>query len=248
LGATYAVNAVSSVYANLSRGFTPPEVSQLYGKSAIAELTPATYENIEIGWRTLFANGIRLDSAVYQLTGDNTIVSYTISPGNSENRNAGKTRSQGLELALSQQHIAWDWYLSATVAKHSFVTYKLGATEDYSGKTMPQAPNHTLNAQIGWKPTPVTRLALGMVRQSQYWMNNLNTVSYEGHTLLNLNATHQLFSSLEVWGQVRNLEDRRYADSASSSYKSGAFTPNTQNTYSPGAPRSFMVGLTWCMK
>ena len=248
LGATYAVNAVSSVYANLSRGFTPPEVSQLYGKSAIPELTPATYENIEIGWRTLFANGIRLDSAVYQLTGDNTIVSYTISPGNSENRNAGKTRSQGLELALSQQHIAWDWYLSATVAKHSFVTYKLGATEDYSGKTMPQAPNHTLNAQIGWKPTPVTRLALGMVRQSQYWMNNLNTVSYEGHTLLNLNATHQLFSSLEVWGQVRNLEDRRYADSASSSYKSGAFIPNTQNTYSPGAPRSFMVGLTWSMK
>jgi outer membrane receptor for ferrienterochelin and colicin len=87
-----------------------------------------------------------------------------------------------------------------------------------------------------------------MVHQSHYWMNNLNTVSYDGHTLWNLNATHQIFSSLELWAQIRNIEDKRYADSASSSYKSGAFKPNTQNTYSPGAPRSYMVGLTWSMK
>ncbi|MEY3887128.1 MAG: hypothetical protein RL650_1220, partial [Pseudomonadota bacterium] len=38
--------------------------------------------------------------------------------------------------------------------------------------------------------------------------------------------------------------DERYADSASSSFKGGAFNPNTQNTYSPGAPRSVMVGVT----
>ncbi len=248
LGATYAVNAVSSVYGNLSRGFTPPEVSQLYGKSAIPDLTAATYENREVGWRTLLANGIRVDSAIYQLSGENTIVSYTITPGNSENRNAGKTRSEGLELSLSQQLQDWDWYVSTHLAKHTYVAYKLSASEDYSGKTMPQAPNHTVNAQVGWKLTPASRVALGMVHQSHYWMNNLNTVSYDGHTLWNLNATHQLFNNLELWGQIRNLEDKRYSDSASSSYKSGSYTPNTQNTYTPGAPRSFMVGLTWNLK
>jgi outer membrane receptor protein involved in Fe transport len=248
LGATYAVNSANSVYGNLSRGFTPPEVSQLYGKSAIPELTAASYENRELGWRSILANGIRLDSALYQLNGENTIVSYTISPGNSENRNAGKTRSEGLELALSQQLVDWDWLISTSLAKHTYLAYKLGASEDYSGKTMPQAPNQTVNAQVAWKVTPVSRLSLGMVHQSHYWMNNLNTVSYDGHTLWNVNATHQIFSSLELWAQIRNIEDKRYADSASSSYKSGAFTPNTQNTYSPGAPRSYMVGLTWSMK
>jgi outer membrane receptor protein involved in Fe transport len=248
LGATYALSSASSVYGNVSRGFTPPEVSQLYGKSAVPELTPATYANTELGWRSLFANGIRLDSALYQLNGENTIVSYTISPGNSENRNAGKTRSQGLELALSQQLADWDWFISSSFAKHTYVSYILSSTENYSGKTMPQAPNHTVNAQVGWKVTPVSRLSLGMVHQSHYWMNNLNTVRYDGHTLWNLAATHQLNEGLELWGQVRNLTDERYADSASSSFKSGTYTPNTQNSYSPGAPRSVMVGLTWSMK
>jgi len=42
---------------------------------------------------------------------------------------------------------------------------------------------------------------------------------------------------------VRNLTDMLYSDNASSSYKSGADTPNTQNTYAAGAPRSVMVGL-----
>ncbi|MBP7920555.1 MAG: TonB-dependent receptor, partial [Limnohabitans sp.] len=148
LGATYALSSASSVYGNVSRGFTPPEVSQLYGKSAVPELTPATYANTELGWRSLFANGIRLDSALYQLNGENTIVSYTISPGNSENRNAGKTRSQGLELALSQQLADWDWFISSSFAKHTYVSYILSSTENYSGKTMPQAPSQTVNAQV----------------------------------------------------------------------------------------------------
>lgn len=248
LGATFALSNAQSVYANLSQGFTPPEVSQLYGKTAIPDLKPSVYNNQEIGWRALLANNIRLDSALYQLEGQDTIVSYTSEVGDSFNKNAGKTRSRGIELSLSQQLAQWDWRLGATWAKHEFVNYlvsaKAGAIEDYSGKFMPQAPAHTINAQVGWNFTPDSRIALGVVKQGRYWMNNLNTVRYEGHTLLNLTASHKFQGGLEVWGQVRNLTDERYADSASSSFKGGAFNPNTQNTYSPGAPRSVMVGLT----
>ena len=248
LGATYALSNAQSLYANLSQGFTPPEVSQLYGKTAIPDLKPSVYNNQEIGWRALLANNIRLDSAFYQLEGQDTIVSYTSEVGDSFNKNAGKTRSRGIELSLSQQLAQWDWRLGATWAKHEFVNYlvsaKAGAIEDYSGKFMPQAPAHTINAQVGWNFTPDSRIALGVVKQGRYWMNNLNTVRYEGHTLLNLTASHKFQGGLEVWGQVRNLTDERYADSASSSFKGGAFNPNTQNTYSPGAPRSVMVGLT----
>ena len=248
LGATYALSNAQSLYANLSQGFTPPEVSQLYGKTAIPDLKPSVYNNQEIGWRALLANNIRLDSALYQLEGQDTIVSYTSEVGDSFNKNAGKTRSRGIELSLSQQLAQWDWRLGATWAKHEFVNYlvsaKAGAIEDYSGNFMPQAPAHTINAQVGWNFTPDSRIALGVVKQGRYWMNNLNTVRYEGHTLLNLTTSHKLQGGLEVWGQVRNLTDERYADSASSSFKGGAFNPNTQNTYSPGAPRSVMVGVT----
>jgi outer membrane receptor protein involved in Fe transport len=248
LGATYALSPSSSLYTNLSMGFTPPEVSQLYGKTAIPELNSATYDNVEVGWRALLASGIRLDSALYQLSGKDTIVSYTSDIGNSFNKNAGNTRSRGLELSLNQELREWDWRVGATWAEHTFVSYrvsdKVGAIEDYSGKGMPQAPNHTLTAQIGWKFTPASRVALGLVKQGSYWMNNANTVRYAGHTLLNLTASHKLGDGWEVWGQVRNLTDKLYSDNASSNYKSGAYTPNTQNTYAAGAPRSVMLGLT----
>lgn len=247
LGATYAINPASSLYTNLSMGFTPPEVSQLYGKTAIPELNSATYDNVEVGWRALLPSGIRLDSALYQLSGKDTIVSYTSEIGNSFNKNAGSTRSRGLELSLNQDLREWDWRVGATWAKHTFVSYrvsdKVGAIEDYSGKDMPQAPNHTINAQFGWKFTPTSRVALGLVKQGSYWMNNANTVRYAGHTLLNLTASHKWTGGWEVWGQVRNLTDKLYSDNASSNYKSGTYTPNTQNTYGVGAPRSVMFGL-----
>jgi iron complex outermembrane recepter protein len=247
LGATYALSPASSLYGKLSMGFTPPEVSQLYGRTAIPELNPAIYDNVELGWRALLASGIRLDTALYQLSGKDTIVSYTPEVGNSFNKNAGNTRSRGLELRLNQSLGAWDWQMGATWAEHTFVSYrvsdKVGAIEDYSGKDMPQAPNHTITAQVGWKFTPASRVALGLVKQGSYWMNNANTVRYAGHTLLNLTASHKLADGWEVWGQVRNLTDKSYSDNASSRYSAGTYTPNTQNTYAAGAPRSLMVGV-----
>ena len=244
LGATLALSSEHSLYANLSQGFTPPEVSQLYGKTAVPDLRPSVYDNKEIGWRALLGHALRLDSALYQLDGRDTIVSYTPDVGNSFNKNAGKTRSRGIELSLSQQKAQWDWRVGATWARHEFIDYRLSGTEDYSGKEMPQAPGHLIQAQLGWKFLPDTRVALGVIRQGGYWMNNLNTVRYDGHTLLNLTLTQTLSSGWQVWGQIRNLSNQAYADSASSSYKSGSYSPNTQNTYAPGAPRSVMVGLT----
>ncbi|MCL6484436.1 MAG: TonB-dependent receptor, partial [Janthinobacterium lividum] len=42
LGGTYALGHAGSAYANVSQGFTPPEVSQLYGKTGIADLQPSS--------------------------------------------------------------------------------------------------------------------------------------------------------------------------------------------------------------
>ena len=249
LGGTFALNARNSFYGNLSQGFTPPEVSQLYGKTAVPDLKPAVYDNAELGWRAALLDGsVKLDSAIYRLDGKDTIVSYTSAVGDSGNKNAGQTRSEGLELALSQEGKWMDWRLGATWAQHTYLNYKLsdkvGAIEDYSGKTMKQAPTHAINASVAYKIAPGARVALSMIKQGSSWMNDANTVKYEGHTLFNVHASQKLQGGWEVWGQVRNLTNQRYSDSASSSYKgTGTYSPNTQNTYQLGAPRSFMVGL-----
>jgi iron complex outermembrane recepter protein len=253
VGATYALGGTASVYSNISDGFVPPEVSQLYGKTAIPELTPASYRNFEIGFRnTLGQSAIKLDTALFRLDGKDTIVSYTPTTGDSYNRNAGKTRSQGLEVGLSQATTKFDWRIGSTWTSHQYVEYVADARPasylDYSGKTMSAAPRHILNAQIGYRVVPKARIALGVSSVGAYWMNDANTVKYDGHDVFNLQGSYDFGNGWDGWLQVRNLFDKSFAYTASSAYKgTGAYTPNTQNTYGPGAPRSLMVGVTWAM-
>jgi len=246
VGATYTLSDHSSVYANISQGFTPPEVSALYGKNAIPDLKPATYDNYELGLRmAFFDSALKLDAALFRLDGRDTIVNYTIAPGNSENRNAGRTRSSGLELGLGWNSSAFDGRIGASIASHRFVQYQASASLDYSGKEMPSAPN-TASAEIGYKPIQDARVALEVVQQGAYWMNNANTVRYDGHVLFNMRGNYKLAGGWEAWLQGRNLANRLYADSASSSYNgTGVYTPSTQDQYSAGAPRSVMVGLNY---
>lgn len=247
IGLTYALHPTASVYSNVSEGFTPPEVSQLYGKTGIPSLKPATYTNYEIGLRMAFLEGaLRLDSALYRLDGQDTLVSYTLSPGNSENRNAGRTRSEGLELGLNYTAGAFDARLATTVACHRYRSYQTSTTLDYSGMDMPQAPSTITTAELGYTVIPEARIALEVVHIGEYWMNNANTVEYPGHTLLNLRGRYAFASGWETWLQLRNLTDERHADSASSSYSgAGVYSPNSQNQYTPGAPRSVMLGVSY---
>jgi len=246
LGGTYTVNEQANFFANASQGFTPPEVSQLYGKSAIPDLRPATYDSYEMGVRMAFLErALKLNATVFRLDGRDTIVSYTISQGNSENRNAGSTRSTGVEVNIAYDAGMFDARLGATVAHHQYIDYQASTTLDYNGKDMPAAPN-AISAEIGYKPVQEARIALEVVQQGSYWMNNANTVSYSGHTLLNLRGNYKMNGGWEAWLQGRNLTNQLYAESASSSYSgTGTYTAATQNQFTVGAPLSVMVGLTY---
>ncbi len=239
LGATYLISRSASVYANVSQGFTPPEVSQLYGATGIPNLRPATYNNYEIGLRQAMLNGaLKLDAAIYRLEGKDTIVSYRLDTGNSENRNAGRTRSEGLELGLTYASGAFDARLGTAISTHRYLQYQTGSTSNFTGKSMPQAPRDITTMEVGYQPATHARVALEVVHQGAYWMDDANTQQYPGHTLLNLRGNMQLGRDWTLWAQARNLTDKRYADSASKS-NSGA------STYSPGAPRSLMVGVSY---
>ena len=251
VGATYALGGVASIYSNISDGFVPPEVSQLYGKASIPDLKPASYRNFEIGYRNILGEpAIKLDTALFRLVGKDTIVSYTPTVGDSYNRNAGKTQSQGLEIGLSQSVTKFDWRVSSTWASHKYIDYLANAATnlDYSGKTMNAAPTYMLNAQVGYRMLPQARIAVGVASLGSYWMNDANTVRYRGHDVFNLHGSYDFGQGWEGWLQVRNLFDKAFAYSASSTHNGrDAYDPNTQNTYAPGSPRSLMVGVTWMM-
>lgn len=234
LGGTYSVSDSTNVFANASQGFTPPEVSQLYGKSAIPDLRPATYNSYEMGLRMAFLErALKLNATLFRLDGKDTIVSYSIATGISENRNAGSTRSTGVEVNMTYDAGMFDGRLGASFAKHEYIDYQANSTTNYGGKEMPGAPN-TITAELGYKPIQDARIAVEVVKLSSYWINDANTASYSGHTLLNMRGNYKVNKEWEAWLQGRNLTNQLYAESVSSF-----------SQYTVGAPQSVMVGLTY---
>ncbi|WP_171014079.1 TonB-dependent receptor [Chitinivorax sp. B] len=245
LGAIWNLISGLDTYANASQGFIPPEVSSLYGALNVPNLQPARYDNIEVGTR-FRRNGWNWELALYRLSGHDEQVNYTIAPGKSEPRNVGRTRHQGLEFGMGWK--VWpDLQLraSGSWAQHRFLTYDASPALSYAGRDMPQAPKLIANLEATWTPTPDTRLSLEAQRMGKWWMDNANTVRYPGHALYHLRASHDL-GNWQVWAKLMNLTDKRYAESASSSFSGvGARHPDTQDSYTAGDGRTFYVGVRY---
>jgi iron complex outermembrane recepter protein len=247
LGATYMISEQTNIFASASQGFAPPEVSQLYSRSVIPDLRPASYDSYEAGIRmAFFERALKLNTTLFELDGKDTIVSYSPATGIFYNQNAGSTRSYGLEFNIGYDEGNFDARMGASVAKHRYVEYQATPTINYNGKEIPAAPN-TLTAEVGYKPVQNARIALEVLRQGPYFLNNLNTVSYAGHTLLNMRGTYNINPRWEVWFQGRNLTNQRYADAASSSYNdpSKTYSALRNDQYTVGAPLSITLGLTY---
>lgn len=257
-GAIWSPLPEHSFYFNHAQGFVPPEVSGLYGTLAVPNLTESVFTNNEIGWRSLYLdNRVHIDLALYRLDGEDEVVNYTIAVGQSEPRNAGKTRHQGIELGAAWL-ITKEWQTQIAVAysEHEYRKYQASPTLDYSGKDIPGAPAWIGNTQVTWTPNSFAGISLaGFSAElewqylSSYQMDNANTVQYGGFNLFNLRLAQEFSSAWRLWLKGSNLADKRYAETASSSYSGvGAYSPNTQNSYSPGNPRTVSVGFEYRLK
>ncbi len=246
LGLVHEFSAKSEVFVNASEGFVPPEVSQLYSSLAVPNLREATYRNYDLGFRQRFESG-HVELTAYRMEGEDEITSYTISinPRVTENRNIGSSLHEGLELGASWQMLeSVALYASATYARHTYESYRPSLTENYDGNDMPGAPRHFGTGGVDWQALPGFTVTPELQYLGAYWMNDANTVRYPGHSLVNLKARWVL-GGLELYGQGLNLANRHYAHSASSTYRSGAYAPDTQNSYTPGDPRTFLLGFNY---
>lgn len=249
IGANFSITPNWSVYSNLSQGFTPPEVSAQFGASQVAPvLRESTFNNMDIGTRWRSADKrFYLDVGVYRLTGKDEIVSYSSAPGSSVAMNSGKTRHQGVEFAAGYQAKDQFWYgkISGSVAKHTYVDYATSPTQNFNGKNIPAAPKFLANLELGLQPIQDLRLSFETQYMHQYWMDDANTVAYAGHTLFHFRAAYRV-SNWEMWMALQNIGNKKYAEIAASSYKgTGSYLPNSQDTYSPGAPRNLVLGLRY---
>ncbi|MGL6040791.1 MAG: TonB-dependent receptor domain-containing protein, partial [Deefgea sp.] len=233
-------------YSGYSVGFTPPEVNSLFSNAITPNLKAAKFDQFELGMRSQPIAGLKLDASIYRLDGEDELVNFTTQPGKSEPRNAGQTRHEGLELGINWAvNTAWSFNFAGQYARHIYREYKPSPTLNFAGNDIPAAPRWQGQMEIVYRPINTMRLGLETAYLGQYWMDESNQVEYGGHTLINLRAQYQL-KQLTLWASVSNLFDQHYSEISASSYKGqGVRHPDAQDTYNPGAPRTFLVGATW---
>lgn len=270
IGLTYDLGHGRGLYANYSQGFSPPGLTSIFRAKPVPagtpagtpaefyyNLAPARFFNREVGgWASLLDNKVYVDVAFYQLDGRNELLNIRQPDNLTDYQSAGKTLHRGVEYGLTYKPTTELFFrFGGTNAVHRFEEFVLStkatdAVKNVNGKEMPQAPRWIANTELTYKPQwlPGFRVAGEYQRVSAWYQNQVNTVRYDdqglfgarGVSVLNLRTGYSWHQAIEVFANVLNLTNERYANAAT---RGNAATDRT--TYTPGAPRTVAVGVQY---
>ena len=266
IGATFDLLRDKGIYVNYSKGFSPPSLTAIFRKrptsSAIDgsefyyNLEPARFNNIEIGgWGSFFDNKVYFDASLYQMIGHKELVNIRQQDNSMDYQSAGKTLHRGVEYGVTYKP-ANEWLLriGGTNAIHRFEEFAVSnrssdEIKNADGNDMPQAPEWIANSEVTYKSEYVKglRLSLEWQRIGSWFEDQINKVKYEdqsflgfrGISYLNLRAAYE-WNGFELFTNVMNLTDELYANAATRGN-----SVNDQTTFTPAAPRTFVLGLQY---
>lgn len=239
LTATFRADARNMLYVAVAKGykaggfntqmFSEVVQSQLMGKmgvywtrdfdiDGVVSYKPEHSWNFEVGAHTATADGIfTADFAVFYI--DTRDRQLTVFPeGQTTGRmmtNAGKSRSFGGEMSSRISPFRnFDVYLSYGYTNAKFTEFRSGRN-DYAGRTVPYAPQHTAAARISYavdiRGAVLDRITLSAAYKGVgriYW-DEANTFSQPYYSLLECSVKFsQRHYAVEFWG--RNLTGTKY--------------------------------------
>jgi iron complex outermembrane recepter protein len=257
LGLTYEIAPNVGVYANYSKGFSPPALTAIFVKRLVPtptgelfyyNLQPALFDNTEIGgWASLWKNKIYVDFAVYQMNGTNELLNIRQPDNSTDYQSAGKTLHKGVELGVSFKPTQEVFFrFGGTLAVHRFVEFTLSqrATDvikNVNGFDMPSSPQYIFNTELSYYPKWFKnfRTSVEWQKVGKWYQNQINTVSYDGYSVINARVGYK-WKGIEVYTNVLNATDALYAYNAT---RGNNATDRT--TFTAAAPRTFIMGLQY---
>lgn len=249
LGATYAINDYVNTFLSYRHAFRVPSQGQLFrqGKSAnTVDLKPVKVDNYEIGLRGRTDANVNYEISVYYMVKSDDILTFKHADGSRETMNAGETLHKGIETGLTAPlHSDVDLAVSYAYTEFTYEDWKPNDSTDYSGNELEAAPRDIGNIALGYHPSQLNggKMELEFVHLGQYWMDQANTETYEGHQLLNFRIHYPVNQQFKLSARILNLEDKRYATNAS--YKPAAFGNPEKFEYAPGMPRTAYVSANY---
>lgn len=215
LSLTWAASAADRLYFAASRGFRPPEATELYRlqrQQRVAELDSEKLDSLELGWRHETERQA-WSLAAYAMTKSNLI----LRDADAFNVSNGRTTHRGLEYEY-RLWLAPDWQFSAagTLARHRYDFSRSieGGETIVRGHDVDTAPRQLHRAALGWHTTQRWSGELELQHVGPYYADAANRARYPGHTLANLRIAWSPLPQLRTTLRVTNLTDRAYADRA----------------------------------
>lgn len=226
------------LYANASRGFRPPEMTELYrlqrGQS-VADLDSEQVDALELGVKTGLDDW-QVELAAFDMRKRNVI----LRDASGYNVSNGRTTHAGLEYQVTWQPVEQiEARLGGTYARHEYdfsTTIEGGETIE-DGADVDTAPRELLRVALGYTPWPTLSTEAEWLVVGDYYVDASNAHRYDGHELLNLRAKWDFAARWSATVRVNNTLDTAYADRAD--YAFGSYR------YFPGRPRSVFVELAW---
>jgi outer membrane receptor protein involved in Fe transport len=214
LGLLYRITPELAAYTSLTRGFRPPQATELYRLQAdqsSANLDSETLDSVELGvhWRTALT---RVEVAAFVMKKRD----FIFQDAERFNVSDGESRHRGVELQ-AELRLPSGFYaaLAGTWAKqtYAFSATTPGGEQIRSGDDIDTAPRTLASARIGYDADALLG-ELEWVHVGEHEIDAANAHEYRGHNLLNLRTRWQVADDWSVVARVNNLTDQLYAERA----------------------------------
>ncbi|WP_114327146.1 TonB-dependent receptor [Candidatus Colwellia aromaticivorans] len=242
----YHLSEDSSVYVRYANSFRLPTAGSLYHLTVKDDgdakaVDPETSDTYELGYKANWKT-VTFDTAIYYMDVDDGIVHAYNDDGQRYLTNATRVIHKGIEASILWQiNEQLNISTAYSQSKHEFDEH-----DDFAGNEMSAAPDYIANVRVRYMPSFLQGFSAMLEVQSigEYWLDDANSQDDEGndriedgYTIGNLKARYQVSEQLAFHARVLNITDEEYAQEAS--YRYGKIT------YSPGAPRTAYVGLSY---
>jgi len=238
LAATWALDESSAAYVTLTRGFRPPQMTELYrlqNGQQVADLDSERLDALEIGARTV-REGWSAGIAAYTMRKRDSV--YRDADG--FNVSGARTRHEGIEIEFDVLFMpGWMLSVDTSYALHRYDFDRVAARGEafVAGRDVDTAPRLTGSAEISYDDGAGNAFALQWTSMGRYYLDAGNRFEYPGHDLVNLRAGFGIAEHLALVLRLNNLAGADYADRAD--YAFGEYR------YFPGRGRELFVELRY---
>jgi Fe(3+) dicitrate transport protein len=243
LGAEYATDDRSAVYANISQGYRPQIFTEAVplnnGQIINDDLSEGKSLEYEIGYRSRPLDWLSFDASAFLLSFKDQIGTVTNPDLTSTLENVGDSVHKGIDLSVNTDLLdliagtdsygSLIWYVNGTLLDAEF-------TDGPSDGFTPQyAPDYILRTGFTYSYKNLGKISLGGTFVNDHFADNTNTAAYEvpGYMVWDLTAEYRVHENVRLIAGINNLFDESY------------FTRVRPDGIDPSNERNYYIGASF---